>query len=274
MESCRPGQEGTVLAGTKVTVEEEEYDKELEERLIPLDEVELERRMKVNAETTKEPSLENMSSFLGIPVDVLERNRRPVDQRLTSPEYWLEWFSATLAKSDEAKRANRDFRKVATDNAEVGTEEALSGDESSVVSDNGAESVGDAAVEEVVRTNIVVFLEADEVVSYVAEVLPRSAPFGRKSIRQGTVKRVAREAVYLMLRELKFGRGETDGVTAPPSDTVEGEGVPPLRDKTPGWTGNVYGGMRTEWFWKVDFWVSSRTHLRNGWTTISPRMLL
>ncbi|KAG2778063.1 hypothetical protein Pcac1_g11531 [Phytophthora cactorum] len=196
-----------------------------------------------------------MSSFLGIPVDVLERNRRPVDQRLTSPEYWLEWFSATLAKSDEAKRAkraNRDFRKVATDNAEVGTEEALSGDESSVVSDNGAESVGDAAVEEVVRTNIVVFLEADEVVSYVAEVLPRSAPFGRKSIRQGTVKRVAREAVYLMLRELKFGRGETDGVTAPPSDTVEGEGVPPLRDKTPGLD------------WERLWWHADRVVLESG----------
>ncbi|KAG6953185.1 hypothetical protein JG687_00012530 [Phytophthora cactorum] len=135
--------------------------------------------MKVNAETTKEPSLENMSSFL-------------------------------------------------------------------------AESVGDAAVEEVVRTNIVVFLEADEVVSYVAEVLPRSAPFGRKSIRQGTVKRVAREAVYLMLRELKFGRGETDGVTAPPSDTVEGEGVPPLRDKTPGLD------------WERLWWHADRVVLESG----------
>ncbi|KAG3173117.1 hypothetical protein PC128_g18343 [Phytophthora cactorum] len=182
-EPCEPGQEGTVLASTKVTVEEED---------------------------------------------------------------------ATLAKSDEAKRANRDFRKVATDNAEVLTEEALSGDGSSVVSDEGAESADDAAVEKVVCANIVVPLEANEVVSCVAEVLPISAPFGRKYIRQGTVKGVAREALYRILRELKFGGGETDGVTVPPSDTVEDEGVPSLRDKTP------------ELDWERLRWHADRVVLESG----------
>ncbi|KAG6964743.1 hypothetical protein JG688_00007564 [Phytophthora aleatoria] len=39
MEAREPGEEATVLTGTKVAVEKEERDKELEERLIPLDEV-------------------------------------------------------------------------------------------------------------------------------------------------------------------------------------------------------------------------------------------
>ncbi|KAG6953004.1 hypothetical protein JG688_00013028, partial [Phytophthora aleatoria] len=48
--ACGPGEEATVLAGTQMAVEKEAYDKELEERLNPLDEVELARRMKKNGE--------------------------------------------------------------------------------------------------------------------------------------------------------------------------------------------------------------------------------
>ncbi|KAE9053179.1 hypothetical protein PF007_g33022 [Phytophthora fragariae] len=54
MEKCAPGQEVTVLAGTDVAVEKEEYDKELEDRLYPLDEVELQERVKKIAEARKE----------------------------------------------------------------------------------------------------------------------------------------------------------------------------------------------------------------------------
>ncbi|KAI9994000.1 hypothetical protein PInf_016538 [Phytophthora infestans] len=43
MEECDRGEEETVLAGVKVVAEKEEYDKELEERLGPLDEVERKR---------------------------------------------------------------------------------------------------------------------------------------------------------------------------------------------------------------------------------------
>ncbi|KAG3173990.1 hypothetical protein PI124_g927 [Phytophthora idaei] len=78
MEACEPGQESTVLAGVKDTVEKDEYDKELEDRLYPLYEVELKRRMKKIAEAKKEPSIENMSEYLRIPVNVLELTRKTV----------------------------------------------------------------------------------------------------------------------------------------------------------------------------------------------------
>ncbi|KAG4050900.1 hypothetical protein PC123_g13859 [Phytophthora cactorum] len=78
MEACEPGQESTVLAGVKDTVEKDEYDKELEDRLYPLYEVELKRRMKNIAEAKKEPSIEDMSEYLGIPVNVLELTRKTV----------------------------------------------------------------------------------------------------------------------------------------------------------------------------------------------------
>ncbi|KAG7375835.1 hypothetical protein PHYPSEUDO_015141 [Phytophthora pseudosyringae] len=65
MELCEPGQEASVLAGEAIAVEEEEWDKEIEDRIYPLDEVELKRRLKQNAEAQKEPSLEDMARFLG-----------------------------------------------------------------------------------------------------------------------------------------------------------------------------------------------------------------
>ncbi|KAG2966066.1 hypothetical protein PC118_g19381 [Phytophthora cactorum] len=96
MEACEPGQESTVLAGVKDTVEKDEYDKELEDRLYPLYEVELKRRMKNIAEAKKEPSIEDMSEYLGIPVNVLELTRKT---------------------ASEAKKANRDFHQAAADSA-------------------------------------------------------------------------------------------------------------------------------------------------------------
>ncbi|KAE9198109.1 hypothetical protein PF005_g15589 [Phytophthora fragariae] len=114
MEKCAPGQEVTVLAGTEVAVEKEEYDKELEDRLYPLDEVELQERVKKIAEARKELSIEEMASYLGLPVDVLERTRGTSKEEMTSPEYWQDWFEKTLKSSTEAKRANRDFRKAST----------------------------------------------------------------------------------------------------------------------------------------------------------------
>ncbi|KAI9999332.1 hypothetical protein PInf_004157 [Phytophthora infestans] len=91
MEACDLGKEETVAA------EKKEYDKQLEERLVLIDEVKLKRQMKVSAGTTKDPSLEDMVKYLGIPEEVLER-------------YWWEWLNETLERSAEAKRTNRDFR--------------------------------------------------------------------------------------------------------------------------------------------------------------------
>ncbi|KAE9347251.1 hypothetical protein PR003_g7022 [Phytophthora rubi] len=114
MEKCTPGQEVTVLVGTEVAVETEEYEKELEDRLYPLDEVELQERVKKIAATRKKLSIEEMASYLGLPVDVLERTKGASTEEMTSPEYWQDWFEKTLKSSTEAKRANRDFRDAST----------------------------------------------------------------------------------------------------------------------------------------------------------------
>ncbi|RAW23830.1 hypothetical protein PC110_g19737 [Phytophthora cactorum] len=119
IKACDPGDEGTIPARVVVSVEKVEYDKELEERLIPLDEVALKERMEKNAETAKEPLLEEMSSYLGIPVKVLDRTSGPVASKLSSPDYWQEWFNKTLESSAEATRANRDFSEAPTYTASV-----------------------------------------------------------------------------------------------------------------------------------------------------------
>ncbi|KAE9297404.1 hypothetical protein PF008_g23752 [Phytophthora fragariae] len=114
MEKCAPGQEVTVLVGTEVAVEKKKYDKELDDRLYPLDEVELQERVKKIAETRKELSIEEMASYLGLPVDVLERTKGASKEEMTAPEYWQDWFEKMLKSSTEAKRANRDFRDAST----------------------------------------------------------------------------------------------------------------------------------------------------------------
>ncbi|ETP46865.1 hypothetical protein F442_06979 [Phytophthora nicotianae P10297] len=97
---------------TGVSEEKEEYDKELEDRLIGLDEVALKERVKKNAEGQKAVSLGELSKILDIPEEVLARTREAAPGELSSPEYWLEWYRRTLATTAAAKRANRDFRST------------------------------------------------------------------------------------------------------------------------------------------------------------------
>ncbi|KAE9035302.1 hypothetical protein PR001_g6763 [Phytophthora rubi] len=94
--------------------EKEEYDKEIEERLFPLDEVELLKKMKKNAAKEKELTLEELSSLLGLSVETLARTRASSTDELSAPEYWSAWYRRTLAASEEAKRANRDFKAPVT----------------------------------------------------------------------------------------------------------------------------------------------------------------
>ncbi|ETP33331.1 hypothetical protein F442_18131 [Phytophthora nicotianae P10297] len=98
--------------GPGVQNEREEYDKELEERLIPVDEDKILQRAKRNAKVLEEPTLADMSAVLGIPEEVLERTREVSSGDLGTPEYWLDWYANALETSTEAKRANRDFREV------------------------------------------------------------------------------------------------------------------------------------------------------------------
>ncbi|KAG2902659.1 hypothetical protein PC117_g21432 [Phytophthora cactorum] len=187
MEACEPGQESTVLAGVKDTVEKDEYDKELEDRLYPLYEVELKRRMKNIAEAKKEPSIEDMSEYLGIP----------------------EGFSLTLEKASEAKKANRDFHQAAADSAgSLDEVDCADSDDSDKESDSEEAliTVDEAAVEQ-------------RVCQYR----------GRRVIRGETMRGIAREAVYRMLKEAKDDVAETENATK----NVETVSIPPLRDKVP-----------------------------------------
>ncbi|GMF45018.1 unnamed protein product [Phytophthora fragariaefolia] len=84
---------------------------ELEERLYPLDEIELKKRVDENAKATKDPSIEEMAKYLEIPPETLERNQDASPEGSSLPENWERWYSDTLESSEEAKRANRDFRK-------------------------------------------------------------------------------------------------------------------------------------------------------------------
>ncbi|KAL3662805.1 hypothetical protein V7S43_012207 [Phytophthora oleae] len=109
-KSCEPGTEATELAGTDVQPENEESEKELEARLYPFDEGEMFARVAQNAEAAKDPSLEDLSLLLSIPLDTLERTRQASPDDLGTPEHWQEWFQGTLETSEEVKRANWDFR--------------------------------------------------------------------------------------------------------------------------------------------------------------------
>ncbi|GMF31232.1 unnamed protein product [Phytophthora fragariaefolia] len=64
IEASSPGQEGTALAGQEVAVEKEEYDKELEDRLFPLDEVELLKRRRNNADEDQQERISKASALV------------------------------------------------------------------------------------------------------------------------------------------------------------------------------------------------------------------
>ncbi|GMF49356.1 unnamed protein product [Phytophthora fragariaefolia] len=109
-----------------VDIELEEYDKELEERLFPLDDVELRKRVVLNTTKAEEPSLEELSALLNLPMETLRRTSKASPGELSTPEYWLDWYKKTLAASAEAKRANRDFRASSpTTKEEVHVESGL-----------------------------------------------------------------------------------------------------------------------------------------------------
>ncbi|KAG3125316.1 hypothetical protein PI126_g22823 [Phytophthora idaei] len=56
-----------------------------------------------------------MSVQLEIPVETLKRTHESSPGVLSSPEHWTAWYQKTLAASEAARRANRDFREPRTD---------------------------------------------------------------------------------------------------------------------------------------------------------------
>ncbi|GMF48867.1 unnamed protein product [Phytophthora fragariaefolia] len=103
----------------EVNVEEDEYTKEVEEKLFSLDEVEIRRRVEINRKAAEGPSLETMATYLEIPLETLRRTQSAAVEDNSCPEYWETWFSEPLESSEAARRANRDFRQPRADSISV-----------------------------------------------------------------------------------------------------------------------------------------------------------
>ncbi|GMF40671.1 unnamed protein product [Phytophthora fragariaefolia] len=244
MENAGPGQEASVLAGADVISEPEEYDKELEDRLYPLDEVELLRRVAKNVEAQAEPSSEELARILGISLEVLERTRQASSDLHGSPEYWQGWFEDMLDKSEEVKRVNRDFRSpVASVVYGPPLEAAICSKEpppaSGVMSEGERESVPtrDIAAEErvvvesVVAENVVRPPDDPGGTVAVAEAVPVLSEV--QGVDPKVARAVARQAVFRFLKEARsYGDGRSEA-SGPPSEEGETVKVPPPRDKVP-----------------------------------------
>ncbi|KAF1789741.1 hypothetical protein GQ600_13594 [Phytophthora cactorum] len=89
--------------------------------------------------------------------------------------------------------------------------------------------VDDTAVEIEVCTNIAVPLEVEGLAATVTVDMPSPVHPSRRVIRGETMRGIAREAVYRMLKEDKDGSTKMEGDTKGP----ETGGVPPLRGKVP-----------------------------------------
>ncbi|KAG3205980.1 hypothetical protein PC128_g1044 [Phytophthora cactorum] len=129
--------------------ESEEYEKELEERLFPLDDKEVMLRVQRNAEEQEKPKLAEMSAVLGISEEVLERSRDVSSGALGTPEYWLNWYADTLETSTEAKRANRNFREI--EGSDVRSQPAVS----SVLASEGERVSSEGSTEDAVEREFV-----------------------------------------------------------------------------------------------------------------------
>ncbi|KAG1695749.1 hypothetical protein DVH05_019487 [Phytophthora capsici] len=243
MEACELGQEATVLAGTDVRPEPEEYDKELEDRLYPLKDGEIMDRVKANAEAAKEPSTEELSLHLGIPVEVLERTRHASPDGSDDPERWRDWYSDTLQKSEEAKRANRDFRTPVVnvvDGTVMKDRRMSPPDETAATTCSGSDAGatvsrdGTESDENMVCSNILLslggLLEPDAVTE---DEGPVSVLCGVRRAGMKRSRSVARQAVYRFLRTVlrdALSDAELQGEDVRDASMAR---IPPLRDKVP-----------------------------------------
>ncbi|KAE9323802.1 hypothetical protein PF008_g17266 [Phytophthora fragariae] len=213
-----------------VADEKEEYEKELEERLFPLDEIELQRRMKKKVEQQKELSLTELSALLDIPEEKLTRARDSSPGVLSSPEYWLRWYKETLDASEAAKRANRDFRsnpedqnqapKVTSVHKEAGSERfaEVGGDTSG--SDRPEPPQPAAVNEATVAENIATLLQPGGA-STIASVSPPT-PAATESVSPSRRRALVRRTAYLLVKgEEPLGNSPCATCLSPPSTLSE-----------------------------------------------------
>jgi hypothetical protein len=210
LDELELGNDGAARAEPEVT------DKEIEERLFPLEEKQIQSRVTWNAEGHEKPTLAEMSAVLGITVGVSERTKDVSSGTLAKPAYWMNWCAETLETSVEAKRASRNFRE------RTEAIDALPHVANVVaVVSNGEES---SAVEREVARNVCVGFED-------AELPPTVGEDGRGTIAL-TWRSMVRRRIYELLT------AEVDGEKSRGDcrlETQEGEGAegeaPPERDK-------------------------------------------
>ncbi|KAG3129086.1 hypothetical protein PC110_g21290 [Phytophthora cactorum] len=181
--------------------EPEEYEKELEERLFPLDDNEVMLRVQRNAEEQEKPTLAEMSAVLGISEEVLERTRDVSSGALGTPEYWLNWDADTLKTSTEAKRAHRNFREI--EGSDVRSQPAVS----SVLASEGERVSFEGSTEDAVECDFVRNVWRSIIRSRVYELLKqgRNAQESRLPEDPEGPERVNAEGIPLLLDKVEEG---------------------------------------------------------------------
>ncbi|ETP31057.1 hypothetical protein F442_20041 [Phytophthora nicotianae P10297] len=209
--------------GPGVQNEPEEYDKELEERLIPVDEDKILQRAKRNAKEQEEPTLADMSAALGIPEEVMERTKEVSSGDMRTPEYWLDWYANALETSTGAERANRDFHEV--EESEGTSLPVVNAVSSGKNESTGTEvPLGDEEGLEFMR-NVCVGLDGTAAsVSWNAEKRAGTLP--------STWRSIIRNRVYeLLKREWNEEKSPHRGGPRTLESNGAEDDVPPLRDK-------------------------------------------
>ncbi|KAG1696796.1 hypothetical protein DVH05_017706 [Phytophthora capsici] len=139
---------------TTTKTELEEYDKEFEDRLFPLDEVAIRWRAERNAEAAGTRGPERR---VGNTCGCIESTRDVSTGDLDTSEYWLDWYSEALETLAEAKRPNRDFREGGEGYAsEPGVVNSVSASEENTVLSGG---LAEDATERQFMRNVCISLE-------------------------------------------------------------------------------------------------------------------
>ncbi|KAG4042204.1 hypothetical protein PC123_g22297 [Phytophthora cactorum] len=202
--------------------EPEEYEKELEERLFPLDDKEVMLCVQRNTEEQEKPTLAEMSAMLGMSEEVLERTRDISSGVLGTPEHWLNWYTGTLETSTEAKRANRNFREM--EGSDVRSQPAVSSVLATEGERVGSEGSAEDAVEREFVRNVCVGLDGTAVSSSKSpEEVVGTVLFRWRSI--------IRSRVYELLKQGQNAKESRLPEDPEGLERVDAEGTPPLRDK-------------------------------------------
>ncbi|KAE9199557.1 hypothetical protein PF005_g15687 [Phytophthora fragariae] len=196
------------------------------------------KRVKENAEAQKEPSLEDMAKHLNLSVGVLERTKEASPDEMSSPEYWQEWFQSTLESSEEAKKANRDFKIVGPrimQGAPGATEvvyEDFGMSKKRIKDEEDRQERKDKEAALITKAGVVASISVPLNSGSDAALLV-SQETTNEEIDPSVVRSIARLTVYEMLKDYKNGEFATAGLEERTPDREEAIKKPPMRDKMP-----------------------------------------